>query len=261
MSIATFGRKISADSPLKIIRVIAALIAAIAIGAVSPALAAPLEGGVEILDVVQADASFDRARMASDAGHAEGDEALAWFYETGTGVAADQSRALGLYRRAAEAGRKHAQWRLGVMLDEGRGARADPKAAFAWISEAARQDYGPAIVSLAVMQATGRGTDADNSAALHSYLRAAKLGEPHGFYGMGVLFARGEGMKADKAEAAAWMFVAQQLGDASASQALSELLDGLDDSAIDAIADRAVVIADRLEVRFTQDARSPLPLG
>lgn len=219
--------------------------------------AAPAEDVAAVMDRGQSESAFDRARSASQAGQVEGDEALAWFYETGTFVPRDEARAVSLYRRAAEAGRAESQWRLGVMLDEGRGVSADePGKALAWFASAALQGHAKAHASLGVMYATGRGTDLDYGKAMESYLSAARLGEPHGFYGVGLLFALGQGVERDDAEAAAWLFAAYQMGDVQAEAPLMQLIDELDDAAIDAIADRAVAIADALDARIVEDVRA-----
>ncbi|MEZ5708432.1 MAG: tetratricopeptide repeat protein [Blastomonas sp.] len=217
----------------------------------APALmaAAPVENSA-ILSRASSDASaFDRAAAQSRSGDAAGDEALAWYYETGTVVRRDAVRAVTLYRRAALAGLPRAQWRLGVMLDEGRGVDgAQPDEAFEWFAAAANQGHGPAWASLGVMFATGRGAAQDFEQALKCYLKAASLGEAHGFYGIGVQFAMGEGVKPDLGEATSWMLVAEALGDDQASAALEQLAgQGLDDAMVRV---RAEAIADEFGIEL-----------
>jgi TPR repeat protein len=180
----------------------------------------PLDDVRALLDAGKSNEAFAVSKKASDAGDAEGHEALAWFYDEGKVVARDQAAAARLFRMAAQAGRKHSQWRLGVMLDTGQGVSENAEEAFASLAKAAAQDYPPAFVSMGVMTATGRGTPVDYAGARAWYEKAARHGEPHGFYGIAVLFANGQGVKRDMVEALAWMMVSASLGDEAAEDRL-----------------------------------------
>lgn len=171
-----------------------------------------------LIDAGKVEEAFALAKKRSDAGNAEGDEELAWFYDQGKAVAENKVEAARFYHRAAEAGRRHAQWRFGVMLDQGEGMEADPVAAVRWFRKAAAQHYPFAYVSLGVMYATGRGVEQDFSESRRMYLAGAKLGEPHGFYGVGVLHLLGQGVAEDRVESLAWMLIAASLGDEEAHQ-------------------------------------------
>lgn len=244
--IRAYARKDGAGvSRMSLKKVVLSLAFAVScLGLPTPAMAASVSEDVAVLlESGDEQTAFDRAEAASYLGEAEGHEALAYFYETGILVEANQSVALALYRKAAEAGRAHAQWRLGVMLDEAVGLPdAQPEQAYDWFMAAAQQDYAKAFTSLGVMYATGRGIDLDYSQALDCYIQAAQLGEAHGFYGVGILFALGQGVPQDSIESAAWMMVALAKGDEQAIAALPQILDNVDAAAHDAVARRADAI-------------------
>src|SRR3990172_6440443 len=65
--------------------------------------------------------------------------ALAYFYDTGSGVEQNLDKARAIYQKAAEAGDPDSQFRLGRFYKEGLGGvSADPVMAYQWLALAAK---------------------------------------------------------------------------------------------------------------------------
>jgi hypothetical protein len=167
--------------------------------------------------------AFALSEERAAAGDPEGDQSLAWFYDTGKHVAKDKVRAAEHFRKCADAGLKHCQWRLGVMLDVGDGIPTNVGDAFNYLSASARQEYGLAHASLGLMYATGRGTVVDYKKSMESYRTAARLGEAHGFFGVGVLYNLGQGVPKDRLRSFAWFLVAHFQGDEQGQKAMDNV--------------------------------------
>lgn len=176
-------------------------------------------------------------------GEIEAISALAWRYETGSGVAEDDARAASLYRAAAARGEPLAQWRLGVMIDEG-SAAGSAEDAVALFRGAAAQKSAAAMASLAVMHATGRGVERDYEAAMRYYQAAARMGSAHGIQGIGVLHANGQGVERDMDEALAYWLVAAAAGNGAATTLVLEHMPASGTGRAGRIYARASAIAD-----------------
>ena len=198
------------------------------------------------LAVVQAEAAKGQADAIST---------LGWMYETGKGVAADEAKAVALYRKAVAQGDGFGQWRMGVMIDQG-AAQGTKEQAVLLFRQAAAQKSPGATASLGVMYATGRGVARDYDAAMRYYQAAARMGSAHGIEGIGVLYANGQGVERNMDEALAHWLVAAAAGDSDAMKLLMEYMPGSDAPEAAPIYDRANAIADAYGVYPGDEART-----
>lgn len=202
-------------------------------------------GAAPSLSAQEAANQFTLATIQAEAakGHADAISTLGWMYETGKGVAANDAKAVSLYKTAIAQGDSFGQWRMGVMIDEG-AADGSPEQAVALFRRAAAQKSAGATASLGVMYATGRGVERDYETAMRYYQAAARMGSAHGIEGIGVLYANGQGVARDMNEALAHWMVAAAAGDEDAMKLLMQYMPGAGTPEAGKIYDRANTIAD-----------------
>jgi len=111
----------------------------LAIAAVAPAHAAPLDGAYRSGDHLRA---VKRIGPAAERGDARAQGYLGFMYQYGRGVPQNYGLAIYWYRRAAEQGNAVAQHLLGLMYDKGMGVATDHVAAHIWLNIAASRTKG-----------------------------------------------------------------------------------------------------------------------
>jgi TPR repeat protein len=116
--------------------------------------------------------------LAAELGHTVAQWRLAELWETGRGVAKNESEAAYFYRQAAEAGFSHAQSGLALLLEDGRGVTRDDAEAFQWHMAAAHQGHALSQYCAARCLLDGRGCERDVSAAKHWLGLSAAAGFP-----------------------------------------------------------------------------------
>lgn len=193
----------------RLVRLAAALIAALALGGTAPLAAdpvAPDAGKPAITDPETAKLRFAEALKAYDAGRYSqayalwlplaqaGDPAaqrnLGHIYRFGLGMPQDFENAVLWYRHAAEAGLARAQANLGTMYLRGQGVEQDSGAASYWITGAALQGHAIAQFNLALLYLRGEGVPRSEAIALGWLFRAAQSGHKGALEAMGRLVPR-----------------------------------------------------------------------
>ena len=92
-------------------------------------------------------------RDAAQKGVVIAQNALAYMYANGIGVAKDNDQALVWYRKAAEQGAPNAQLSLGIAYEEGAGVKQDLEQAAMWYRKAAAWGLEDAKKRLAGVEA------------------------------------------------------------------------------------------------------------
>jgi uncharacterized protein len=223
-------------------------LAAFALLIASPALAGPLEDGMNAIR--QSD--FAAARVAFEKGVAAGDpEAhyhLGVMSSRGEGMAANPVRALELYRFAANKGYALALHNLGDAYRTGKGVPVDLAEARKHFLQSARLGHGQSMYNYATMLLLGEGGPVDTAGALDWYelaedhevrgvgiliehwvregklpkpdykkrlkaqLAAANAGDAEAQYRLGMMYFRGRGAKPDYKEMQRWFLAAANQG-------------------------------------------------
>jgi TPR repeat protein len=120
----------------------------------------------------------------------------------------DYLKAVQTWRPLAEAGDATAQYRLGVMYAEGKGVAPNDVEAARWFERAAVQGDATAQYDLGASYAEGMGVPKDNAAAAKWFRRAADQGFPLAQLNLGLLHASGVGVPQDNVEAMKWIDLA-----------------------------------------------------
>ncbi|MBP7114666.1 MAG: sel1 repeat family protein [Candidatus Peribacteraceae bacterium] len=122
---------------------------------------------------------------AADAGHAEAQVAMGYYYLKGTnGVAQDSAKAMEYLTKAAEQGNRDAQYNVGLAYVRGEGTAADFAKAYEWFEKAAYQDDAGAQYNMGVMIINGEGAVADPVAAYVWFRLANEKGHAGAAEGM-----------------------------------------------------------------------------
>ena len=100
-------------------------------------------------------------RVQANAGDADSQWLLGYYYSTGQGVPQDYAQAASWYRQAADQGHVFAQFNLGVLSANGQGVPQDYAEAVTWYRLSAEQGYADAQYNLGLMYGTGRGVPQD----------------------------------------------------------------------------------------------------
>ena len=128
-------------------------------------------------------------------------------YESG-----DYKTALREFRSLAEHGDPAAQIAVGWLFDSGRGVAHDDTEAIRWYTMAAVQGCAVAQQYLGTMYASGSGVPRNFDAARKWFRAAADQGDAGGLYGLGVLYRDGDGVTADPVAAYLWFALASAHG-------------------------------------------------
>jgi TPR repeat protein len=177
-------------------------------------------------------AAFDRKdyieamrlmRQAADAGSAEGQTYVGYFYEKGLGVPQDYAEALGWYRKAAALGYPAAQRNIGNFYEQGLLVQRDYGEAMRWFRLAAEQGNPGAQTNIGFMYEQGLGVSQDYGEALSWYRKAADKGQATAQNNIGVFYDKGYGVGQNFAEAARWYRMAANQGNVDAEYNLALL--------------------------------------
>jgi TPR repeat protein len=182
-------------------RTVAAVLAALAVAAVTPAWAAKPPKA--------------ESKQKTDAQNS----APVLMSKTGGG---DMWADLKELQAAAAKGSPKAEAQLGEMLLRGEGIAKDETRGVALLEKAARAGNSAAAFRIGMLLANGEAGVAKDPVRAMEYFRAAAAGgEKEAFFNIGAAYGSGRGVKRDYGEALGWLIVARQRGaDASAETAL-----------------------------------------
>ncbi len=148
---------------------------------------------------------IDYFRRSADLGYGPAQIALAYYYETGTVIAGNQSQAVDLYRKAAQQGDPLAGWLAGRRYFLGNGVPRDPDAAQKWLKLSAAQNNAFGAYYLGRLMA-----DRDYTKAPALYKIAADRGLPQAQYFYAKALKDGRGIPQDRFSA--YILVQHRLG-------------------------------------------------
>ncbi|MDJ0946184.1 MAG: tetratricopeptide repeat protein [Kiloniellales bacterium] len=151
-------------------------------------------------------------RKAADAGSPLGMSKLAWLYDEGHHVEADEAEATAWYMKAAEAGEPTAMRKVGDSFRDGKGVAPDIVIAIRWYVWAGEAGDEMAFYSLAVIYDEGALVPEDDTKAVYYYRIAALAGVPEAMLGLGSMYHEGAGVEQDYEEAAHWYESAMDAG-------------------------------------------------
>ena len=112
--------------------------------AAGPAVAGPLNDGIEAYAKGNYEKAMHLWRPFADKGDAYAQFKLGLMYDQGWGVPEDYAAAVSWYRKAADQGYADAQYNLGFMYYAGRGVPQDYATAMSWYRKAADQGHAGA---------------------------------------------------------------------------------------------------------------------
>jgi TPR repeat protein len=144
-------------------------------------------------------------------------------YETGRGVARDDTEAVRWYRRATEQDYAWAQNNLGAMYQGGKGVPKDEAQALRWYRRAAERGYVAAYNNLGEMYAAGLGVPKDYAEAASWFRKGAEKGDAASQTSLGYMYALGLGVGRDPALALEWTRKAVEQSHAKAQSNLGWL--------------------------------------
>lgn len=161
---------------------------------------------------------MDYFRRSAELGYGPGQIALAYYYETGTEVAANPALAVDLYRKAAQQGDPLAGWLVGRHYFLGLGVPRDLEAAQKWLKLSADQNNAYGAYYYGRLMA-----EKDFAKAPKFYKIAADLGLPQAQYFYAKALKDGRGIPQDRFTAYVWYSIAADAGYAAANTDLNEL--------------------------------------
>ncbi|MDD2715577.1 MAG: tetratricopeptide repeat protein [Candidatus Wallbacteria bacterium] len=119
-------------------------------------------------------------RKAANLGHADAQCALAWMYETGTGVRLDKAEGYKWYFMAAGQGNAEAQLAVGLVLASGVAVKKDRIGAEFWFRQSAGQGCAEAMYQLGKLYAQGYGSGGSGENKLCEAYKWFQLAAGHG---------------------------------------------------------------------------------
>ena len=160
----------------------------------------------------------DYFRRSAELGYGPGQIALAYYYESGTVLAINQTQAVELYRKAAQQGDPLAGWLVGRHYFLGNGVPRDLDVAQKWLKQSADQGnaYGAYYYGRLL-------ADRDYAKAPKYYKVAADLGLPQAQYFYAKALKDGRGIAQDRFTAYIWYTIAADAGYSAAAADLTEL--------------------------------------
>jgi TPR repeat protein len=177
------------------------------------ALAPGREAEIEVWRATADDGDFlETLRRLGDEGNADAMYRLGRMYQTGIGVARNDTEAVAWYRKGSAAGNVQAVVALGVALIDGRGAGRDPQEGIRLLRVAADRNSYDAMYRLGIVLSEGKVTAKDTAEAFRLFTRAADAGHVPSMLDLALMYNNGEGGTADPAKAAQWYKRAADLG-------------------------------------------------
>lgn len=154
-------------------------------------------------------------QKAAEQGDAIAQNSLAYCYASGIGTVQDVKKAFFWHRKSAEQGYPLAQFDLALCYDKGIGTTADAQKAFFWCLKAAEQGDAVAQHILGLCYQDGHGTAQDAQKAFFWIQKAAEQGYPAALNDLGLSYGHGIGVAADAQKAFFWHQKAAETGDAN----------------------------------------------
>lgn len=124
--------------------------------------------------------------------------------------------ALAIWTPLAEQGHAGAQFNLARMYDTGTGVAEDDAKAVLWYKRAAEQDFVPAIRELALSYIEGEGVAVNGTKALDLLEESAAAGDAESEFQLGMLYREGDVVGKDYEEAMKWYLTAAAQGHSQA---------------------------------------------
>jgi len=195
------------------------------------------------------DDAFNLLRAAAGKGYAPAQTVLGTAYECGTLGSTDIQRAIEWYTKAANQDDWIAQLALGRIYFQGRGVLRDVAAARKWFERAAASGDAASAYYLGKIAEEG-ATTMHYPEAAKWYQQAAEAGNPFAQERLGLLMVKGlyvpKGFIGSRQEGYAWLLVAADLGNDSASQALGSMQSDIGTTGMNAARRQALEIRDRI---------------
>ena len=163
--------------------------------------------------------AFDSIHRSADLGYAPAQDAMGYFFETGTLTATDSQQAVIWYRKAADQGDRLGEWLLGRAYFLGSGVPRDLESAERWLREVANQGDPFAQYLLGSI----RQERNDYRGAAEWFRKAADQGLPQAQKRLGLLLKQGQGVAEDKFEAYVWLLLSFEAGSRSIANDLKQL--------------------------------------
>lgn len=156
-----------------------------------------------------------------NSGNGAADYARALQYMRGTGVAQDQTKGMEFLLKAADAGHAEAQLTMGYYYLKGtNGVAQDSAKAMEYLEKAAEQGNRDAQYNMGLAYVRGEGTAADFAKAYEWFEKAAYQDDAGAQYNMGVMIINGEGVVADPLSAYVWFRLANEKGHSGAAEGM-----------------------------------------
>ncbi|GHU05178.1 hypothetical protein FACS1894205_4700 [Alphaproteobacteria bacterium] len=150
---------------------------------------------------------------AAKAGQAEGYHNVGVCYEIGMGVTANAEKALQNFQKAAEMGLTVSMYKLSSLFISGKGAPKDAAEGVAYLEKAADAGLAVAGNDLGAIILTGLlGQKKDEKRALSLFTRAAEAGNIDAVRNIAAMYKDGVGAKADPGAAYTWYSIARRGG-------------------------------------------------
>ncbi len=133
-------------------------------------------------------------------------------YQTGERSKQDYSKAMQWYLKAANAKDGLACERVAYLYDRGLGVPANQEESLKWLKRAADLGYVAAIYELGYMYDKGMGVPQDVAKAKKTYELAAAGGQVEALMALGEMYEQGRGVKQDRQEALSYYLIAADFG-------------------------------------------------
>ncbi|MBS1269722.1 MAG: putative beta-lactamase HcpC [Gammaproteobacteria bacterium] len=138
-------------------------------------------------------------------------------------LSGEYEEALQLWKPAANSGNRVAAFNVGVLYARGFGVQADPAEALRWYRRSASAGYANAQFNLGAAYYKGEGTQVNVGQAVFWWEKAVDQDHPDALYNLGLLYKQGKMVERDVERAVALFEKGALLGDARATQTLTEL--------------------------------------
>lgn len=217
--------------------------------------------GIAAYDRNDLDVALEIFMSLAKQGNASAQNALAFCYYNGQGIAKDIKQAIDLFRKSAEQGFSRAQcnlgnfyadgedgfidqdylqaaewylksanqgdadaqYRLAQLYYSGKGLEKNYQIAAEWFKKAADQGDADAQYSLGLMYYWGDGGDKDYQGAAELFTKSAEQGHANSQFSIATCYQTGSGVIQDDEQAAVWMLKAAEQGHAKAQFQLAQM--------------------------------------
>lgn len=177
----------------------------------------------EALDKAQFKTAFAYFSHLAAKGHAESFNQLGDMYFYGRGVAADETKALELYKQAAERDSVYGYFNLGFLYWNGPNEIHDPQLALQYLKKAAQRGYTYALGFIGDIYRNGPDEIRDYAEAKRYYQKGIDADEINAIKGMASLYMMGQGVPQNNAMAAFYLRKAADKGNAWAMYHLGRI--------------------------------------